>query len=587
MNHQGFLKDKASWLLGASLMVCFGSVQTAHARGPDLPIEMTGGQLKLEWLSVEYDEQNPTAGENRIRRDVGQSVFLDFSLNHAGFAGEFTVNAINKMADSDFKLRYGDKLNDGTRDHVELYSLQASHLGDEIDLHLFHHVPRYHWGYEGDFFGLLKEATDLEDIDVFDGYAPSGVEVVGKGDLDGLKIVAGKEIYWGAHRMLIGKYQFGARDQYAVVAETDLVKGLNRKRLSLQGEFDLGTTSVLRAGLLRSGYEKVGDTYNFDKSGIVYEDAIRKEDALALRLRLEEELGGSTDFYTELNYAGLVANAGEHQEIWDTNIPYSELGNKKTFEAGARIQAGSLMLSPRLFLRKNLIDPMSSDAQDAGYERFEPNSPFSVIDNRETRAAEIYFTYDPTPGTFFYEWDNYLKEDSPFAFNLGITKIDYPEKADVRTLQGDDGPFQVNGRPAEELLRYSSRIVVNPTDGIRITADLEAGHQQPGDGQFGLSRFSSVESTLVHNARNVYTLSYANDAFGEYDYYRDFGIIYPRQVSLGYERLIGDLAKPSRLGIKGYKRNLDAESGEEYEDAGKTFRNRHMYEVQVYYVHAF
>ena len=587
MNHQGFRKDTASWLLGAGLTVCFGSVQTAHARGPDLPIEMTGGQLKLEWLSVEYDEQNPTAGENKIRKDVGQSVFLDFSLNHAGFAGEFTVNAIKNMADSDFKFRYGDKLNDGTRDYVELYSLQASHLGDDVDLHLFHHVPRYHWGYEGDFFGLLKEATDLEDIDVFDGYAPSGVEVVGKGDLDGLKIVAGKEIYWGADRMVIGKYQFGARDQYAVVAETELGKDLNRKRLSLQGEFDLGTTSVLRAGLLRSGYEKVGDTYNFDKFGIVYEDAIRKEDALALRLRLEEELGDSSDFYTELNYAGLVANAGEHQEIWDSNIPYSELGNKKTFEAGARIQAGSLMLSPRLFLRKNLIDPMSSDAQDAGYKRFETNSPFSVIDNRETRAAEIYFTYDPTPGTFFYEWDNYLKEDSPFAFNLGITTIDYPEKADARTIQGDQGPYQDDGRPAEELLRYSSRIVVNPTDGIRITADLEAGHQQPIASNVGLSRFSSVESTLVHNARNVYTLSYANDAFGEYDWYRNFGTSYPTQVSLGYERLIGDLAKPSRLGIKGYKRNLDAESGGEYEDAGQTFRNRHMHEVQVYYVHAF
>ena len=587
MNDQGSRKDKALWLLVASLMVCYGSLQTAHARGPDLPVELTGGQLKLEGLLVGYDEQNPTAGENKIEKDVGQSIFLDFDLNHAGFAGEFTVNAIHKMADSDFKIRYGDKVNDGTRNKAELYSLQASRLGDDVDVHLFHHVPRYHWGYEGDFFGLLKEATDLEDIDVFGGEAPSGVEVVGKGGLDGLKIVAGKEIYWGAHQMMIGKYQFGARDQYAVVAETDLSKDLNRKKLSLQGEFDLATTSVLRVGLLKSGSEKVGDIYNFDRDGIVYEDAISSKDALALRLRLDEEFGGSSDFYTELNYAGLVANAGEHQEIWDSNIPYSELGNKKTFEAGARIQAGSLMLSPRLFVRKNLIDPMSSEAQDAGYKRFETNSPFSVIDNRETRAAEMYFTYDPTPGTFFYEWDNYLKEDAAFAFNFGVTKINYPDKADARTIIGDEGPYQDDGRPAEELLRYSSRLVINPIDSIKITADLEAGHQQPVDSQFGLSRFSSAESTLVHNARNVYTLSYANDAFGEYDYYRDFAISYPRQVSFGYERLIGDLAKPSRLGIKGYKRNLDAESGGEYEDADQTFRNRHMYEVQLYYVYAF
>ena len=587
MKHQGFWKKRVVGTCVAVIAVSVGCLPLAHARGPDLPVEFLGGRLKVEGVLVGYDEQNPTAGENKIESDGGQQVFLDFGLNAGGFAGEFTINAIHKMADSAFKFRYGDKVNDGTRHKSELYSFQASRLGDKADVHLFHHVPRYHWGYEGDFFGLLKEATDMDDMDVFNGEAPSGVEVVGKGNLDGLKVVAGKEIYWGADQMMIGKYQFGSRDQYAVLAETDLSKDISKKRLSVQGEFDLGTGSVLRAGVLSSGSEKIGDSFNFDKDGIVYEDAVKSKDALALRLRLEEELGGSTDFYTELNYAGLVANGGERQEIWDSNMPYSELGNKKTFEVGARIQNGSLMLSPRLFIRKNLIDPMSSDAQDAGFKRYETNAPFSVVDNRETNAAEIYLTYDPTPGTFFYEWDNYLKEDAPFAFNLGITKIEYPHKADARTIVGAQGPFQDNGRPPEELIRYSSRLVANPTETIKVTADIEAGHQQPIESNVGLSRFSSVESTVVHNARNVYTATYANDAYGEYDWYRNFGTSYPRQVSLGYERLIGDLGAPSRLGIKGYKRNLNAESGDEYDDAGQTFRNRHMYEVQVYYVYAF
>jgi len=587
MKHQGFWKKRVVGTCVAVIAVSVGCLPLAHARGPDLPVEFLGGRLKVEGVLVGYDEQNPTAGENKIESDGGQQVFLDFGLNAGGFAGEFTINAIHKMADSAFKFRYGDKVNDGTRHKSELYSFQASRLGDKADVHLFHHVPRYHWGYEGDFFGLLKEATDMDDMDVFNGEAPSGVEVVGKGNLDGLKVVAGKEIYWGADQMMIGKYQFGSRDQYAVLAETDLSKDISKKRLSVQGEFDLGTGSVLRAGVLSSGSEKIGDSFNFDKDGIVYEDAVKSKDALALRLRLEEELGGSTDFYTELNYAGLVANGGERQEIWDSNMPYSELGNKKTFEVGARIQNGSLMLSPRLFIRKNLIDPMSSDAQDAGFKRYETNAPFSVVDNRETNAAEIYLTYDPTPGTFFYEWDNYLKEDAPFAFNLGITKIEYPHKADARTIVGAQGPFQDNGRPPEELIRYSSRLVANPTESIKVTADIEAGHQQPIESNVGLSRFSSVESTVVHNVRNVYTATYANDAYGEYDWYRNFGTSYPRQVSLGYERLIGDLGAPSRLGIKGYKRNLNAESGDEYDDAGQTFRNRHMYEVQVYYVYAF
>jgi hypothetical protein len=586
MEYQGFQKKAAARVILAGLLAGAGT-PSAFARGPDLPVEFVGGDVKVEGLLVGYDEKNPTEGENKIEKDLGQSVFLDFDLNVGGFAGEFTVNAIRQMADSAFKFRYGDQVNEGIRNNVELYSFQASRLGDTADVHLFHHTPRYHWGYEGDLFGLLKEATDMEDIDVFNGEAPSGVEVVGKGGLDGLKIVAGKEIYWGADRLMIGKYQFGDRDQYSVVAQTELGVEGPAKKISLQGEFDLGSSSVLKAGVLRSGSEQVDETYNYDKNGVVYEDTIQSKDSLALRIRLEEVVASGTDFYTEINYAGLVANAGEHQEIWDTNIPYSELGNKKTFEAGARAQFGSLMVSPRLFVRKNLIDPMSIDAQNAGYKRYEENAPFSITDNRETKAAEIYFTYDPTPGTFFYEWDNYLKEDAAFAFNFGVTKIDYSDKADARTIIGAQGPYQDDGRPAEELLRYSSRLVINPVDSIKITADLEAGHQQPIESNVGLSRFSSVESTLVHNARNVYSLTYANDAYGEYDWYRNFGTSYPRQVSLGYERLIGDLAKPTRLGIKGYKRNLNAESGDEYDDAGQTFRNRHMYEVQVYYVYAF
>jgi hypothetical protein len=546
--------------------------------------------LKVESLTVGYSQSNPVAGEGRVNRDLGQSIFLDFDLNAYGFAGDFTINGIHKMADSAFKFRYGDKVNDGTRNKAELYSFDATRLGDEADVHIFHHVPRYHWGYEGDFFGLLKEATDLEAIDEFGGEAPSGIEVVGKGALDGLKVVAGKEIYWGADKLAIGKYQFGENRQYSAVFETGIGDNPKGKKLSLQGEFELGSGSVLKAGVLSSGTDKIGDSYLYSKDGLVYSEAVSTKDTLAFKARLEEDYG-SASLFTEVNYAGLVAEGGEHQEIWDTNIPHSESGNRRTLEAGARVQMGSLLLSPRLLVRRNVVDPMSAEAQQASedYKRHPNNSVFSVSGNRKTNAAEIYLTYDPTPGTFFYEWDNYLKEDSTLAFNVGVTKIDYLGKSDSSWFpEGIPVAYADDGRPAEELTRYSSRIVVNPTDGVKITADIEAGHQQPVESNFGISRFTSFESTIVHNARNIYTFSYANDAYGEYDYYRNYGTSYPRQVSVGYERLLGDLEAPSRIGIKGFKRNLDAasEPGGEYTD-GESFVNRHMYEIQAYFIYEF
>ena len=48
------------------------------------------------------------------------------------------------------------------------------------------------------------------------------------------------------------------------------------------------------------------------------------------------------------------------------------------------------------------------------------DDPFAVRGNRETIAGELLLTYDPTPGTWMYEWDNDRAEDAKFAMNLGL-----------------------------------------------------------------------------------------------------------------------------------------------------------------------
>ena len=131
----------------------------------------------------------------------------------------------------------------------------------------------------------------------------------------------------------------------------------------------------------------------------------------------------------EFNKAGLVAERGEQgQEVWDSEIPYSALGNKQTFEFGARFTTGSLIISPRIFVRDSQEKALSLVARGdgrTGTVRDSQDTIFAVQDNRDTKAAEIYLTYDPTPGTFFYEWNNFEKEDAIFALNLGITRVDY------------------------------------------------------------------------------------------------------------------------------------------------------------------
>jgi len=582
------LSERCSDLFVVGLVLSFAPMTEAR-RGSDFPIEFQGGSLVVESIQTRYETINPDATKSRVAKSDGQSLWLDFGFNAAGFAGEFTTNIIAGDLDSDFKYRYGDRIFDEGGDRAEIYNFSATRLGDDYDLNLFYHIPRYHWGEEGDFFGLMYETTNMYDQDIWNEKAPYGVEFIGKDRLDGLKVVAGHEIYWGADPMALIKYQFGENKQYSAIVESDISKDHERKRLSLQGAYSLNDSTVLKAGVLRSGSELADNEYQVESDGVRSTRILSNSDALAYRLRLEKDVGTSSLIYGEYNHAGLVATRGEHQEIWETNIPYSQAGNKKTSEVGGRFISGNWMVSPRLFYRYNAVSALSVAARNANSFR-DQNSDFAVHDNREARAAEVFLTFDPTPGTFFYEWDNYLKEDAPFAFNVGLTRVEYPKRTDVREWDwGRDW-----GRSAENIEKIFSRFVINPTNDLKITGELEAGHQQPlfgGDVDpsdptntiSNITRFTSLDMKFVYKQKNVISMVYKEDAYGEYDWYANYGTSYPEQLMLGYERLLDDRSRPSKLGVTAYKRSMDANSGGDWQSGA----NRDMSEIQLYYSYSF
>jgi hypothetical protein len=55
---------------------------------------------------------------------------------------------------------------------------------------------------------------------------------------------------------------------------------------------------------------------------------------------------------------------------------------------------------------------MPNDVQAPGRLRNIQDDPFAVRGNRETVAGELLLTYDPTPGTWMYDWDNDMTEDA-------------------------------------------------------------------------------------------------------------------------------------------------------------------------------
>ncbi len=91
-------------------------------------------------------------------------------------------------------------------ERVKVY--RASVNWDDRWFHLdgFYRTGHLHWGYEGDFFGLYRDAFYGENIDIYNGQAPVGYRDRRQEDAHGLKVAFGPQLWWGANPAVFVKY---------------------------------------------------------------------------------------------------------------------------------------------------------------------------------------------------------------------------------------------------------------------------------------------------------------------------------------------------------------------------------------------
>jgi hypothetical protein len=198
----------------------------------------------------------------------------------------------------------------------------------------------------------------------------------------------------------------------------------------------------------------------------------------------------------------------------------------------------------------------------------------------------VFLTYDPTPGTFFYEWDNAWREDAPIAYNLGLTYIDYKTKADQPVVMCDFGECSLGARPAEDLIRLSGRLVANLNENVRMNLEVEAGDQIATDGNQAANNFQSLKYSVTYKGVNQFGFNYMTDVYGEEDYYADFGLRFPKVVELFYERRLDDGARPSKVRFELLQRDLDSGSGADFGDTTNG-TNDSMQEMRLSYTKGF
>jgi beta-galactosidase len=583
-------------------------------------LRLTGGDIRTEFVFRGFENEITERGEDAVEFSDGEMVFVDFAFNPSeNLEGQFSLNVLGNVADKrPLEFDYGQRglplvvevptLIDGEfetrelvfndRERVEIYDFSANYTGKHFDVEAFYHTPRFHWAYEGDFFGLIQEATDIPGIDVFNGKAPEGVEFAGKGVLDGLKIVAGPEIYWGANPKAVIKYEFDTGPvDWAVIHSEDFARlgqGANAtqatqrqtRATTLYGAIDLPAGVKFEAGGIISAPERIDEQFDFvDPEGNIRSDTIRFKDTLGGKGKLSFPLLG-TETYVSAHYAGLVSEGGNPVPTFGvmdpTRLPYNGLGNKREFELGSIIRFGQLMLYPRFMYRDNLIDanpfiPPSVNPDGTLSPGLSPRNrdddPFAVLGNRAARSGEVVFTWDPTGATPFYDWDNEWREDARFAFNLGFNYTEFPTATDANLFFFEPGGSNASfgqGLPAEDVWTISSRMVFNPGRNSRYWFWFVRGFDQPtGDPTGGSRDYYRISWKAEVSRRHLVRGYFAKNDWGPEDFFRQFNFTYPEQVELDYSYVLGgtgllgnliDEIRATRVGVRTIFRTVDENS---------------------------
>jgi len=578
--------DKAA-LEGASS----GKIRFSNLRA-EFTTFNTGGSLLTTPENV--DSENPNTTPSQLGFDHMQSYYIGVEANptpnmranvNVNILGNVATNPIDEVFYENRGQSRAVNTDDGNLDltdlnRVQVYNAEFEWNGKDADVRGFYRTGHYHWGYEGDFFGLYPEANYGPNLDIYNGEI-SGIEIDAKKSLKGLKGAIGPQLWWGANPAFLLKYSrtIGKFDATVVYHEdiddigeavTSIAVPLPKtRRATLHVKRDFGDIGVELGGIW-GGQPLNGREFQFaeGESGnyIIYTDQINNEDNWGAKAKLTYQKG-RFNWYGQGAVMGLVANGGADQTQTYTGWRLKDTGsgNQSNFLSGFTYSVGNFQIAPNFLWQKPIVAAMPNDVTGTGRLRNVQDDPFAVRSNRETTAGELLLTYDPTPGTWMYEWDNDRSEDAKFAFNLGFVYRHHPTAQDAAIgFLADRTSFAFpNAAPAEDLWEAHSRIVSKVNPNLGLIANFYAGNGQAnGSDERLINRFGGDVRVIYNKIKIVHEFK-IND-WGPFDYHRDFNLTYPVQTMLDISTTLGKpgwfILPNTKIGVRGTWRSLDENS---------------------------
>ena len=550
----------------------------------------TGGSL-LTTPNVDDPETNKYP--NKVGFDTMESYFIGVEGNpSANMKANVNFNILGNVAENPInEIFYENRgraqtllSNDGevyTNDvnRVQIYNASYKWTAKDFEIRGFYRTGHYHWGYEGDFFGLYPEANYGQNLDIYNGVT-SGFEIDGRGSLNGLKAAFGPQLWWGANPAYLLKYnrKIGIFNT-AVVYHEDISSAAQAvtsifipqpktRRASVYLQTKLGGLGIEYGGIW-GGQPLNGREYQIAKeitsnNYTTYTRKVQPSDNLGAKTKLTFSQG-RFNVYMQAAVMGLVANGGADnvQTFTGWRLKDSGSGNQMNFLAGFTYNINSnLQVAPNFLWQKPLVDAMPNGVNAPGRLRNILDDPFIVRSNRETTGGELLLTYDPTPGTWMYEWNNDLLEDAKFAFSTGFVYRHLPTTMDAAIgFLENRTPFAFQkSAPAQDLWESNTRIVSKLTSNLGIIANLYFGNGQAnGDSERTINRMGGDLRMIYNKVKVVSSLKF-ND-WGPYDYHRDFNLTFPVQSAIDISTSLGKpnwfILPDTRIGIMGIWRALD------------------------------
>lgn len=546
----------------------------------------TGGSL----ISTPKEDDPATSGyPTRLGFDHMQSFNIGVTAKPApNMTANVQFNVLGNVAenpiDEVFYENRGRKITVNTpngpvqmnsNNRIQLYRASYNWDAKIFKLTGFYRTGHYHWGYEGDFFGLYPEANYGPNIDIYNGEAPFGFEIEGKKAIKGLKLAFGPELWWGANPAILAKYSRKvAKFDVTAMFHEDLTQ-----RSGLQSSFAVPTPKTRKAALsvsrkfdkfgfdiggLWGGQPLNGRIFQLIRDGKVYQDVIKSEDNFGGKIKLTYS-SGRINWYGLASYMGLVANGGVDQTRTFTGWRLKDIGSGNMYNvlSGFTVTLGKLQIAPNFLYQKPIEGPIPADVLAPGRPRNILDDPFSVRSNRETVGGELLLTYDPTPATWMYEWDNDRQEDAKFAISADFVYRHLPtiQDAAIGILGNGRTTFVFPGSaPAEDLWEVNTRVVSKLNPHLGIIANLYAGNGQAnGSDKRTINRYG-FDLRTIYKKTKLIAIGKFND-WGPFDYHRDFNLTFPLQLIADISTEIGKpdwfVLPGTKIGIRGTYRTLD------------------------------